>query len=59
MSEHDEATDPQRTHWLRRASGRDPHEHGRTATTLELLYDLVFVVAIGLNRFGNRRGRLA
>ena len=28
-------------------SGRDPHEHGRTVTTLELLYDLVFVVAIG------------
>jgi len=27
--------------------GRDPHEPGRTATTLELLYDLVFVVAIG------------
>lgn len=37
----------QRTHRLRPASGRDPHERGRTATTLELLYDLVFVVAIG------------
>ena len=28
-------------------SGRDPHEHGRTATSLELLFDLVFVVAVG------------
>ncbi|MCA9752546.1 MAG: low temperature requirement protein A, partial [Gemmatimonadetes bacterium] len=28
-------------------SGRNPHERGRTATTLELLYDLSFVVAIG------------
>lgn len=28
-------------------NGRDPHEVGRTATSLELLYDLVFVVAIG------------
>jgi low temperature requirement protein LtrA len=27
-------------------SGRDPHEAGRTATSLELLFDLVFVVAI-------------
>jgi hypothetical protein len=47
VSEHGVDTDPQRTHRLRHASGRDPHEHGRTATTLELLYDLVFVVAIG------------
>ena len=38
---------PERAHRLRRMSGRDPHEHGRTATALELLYDLVFVVAIG------------
>ncbi len=27
--------------------GRDPHETGRTATTLELLFDLTFVVAFG------------
>ncbi len=47
MSEPQPTTDLQRTHRLRRASGRDPHEHGRTATPLELLYDLVFVVAIG------------
>ncbi|HWM58962.1 MAG TPA: hypothetical protein VNO83_14105 [Pseudonocardia sp.] len=28
-------------------SGRDPHESGRTATPLELLFDLTFVVAFG------------
>lgn len=30
------------------ATGRDPHEPGRTATTLELFFDLVFVVAVSL-----------
>ncbi len=29
-------------------SGRDPHEEHRTATPLELLYDLTFVVAFGI-----------
>lgn len=47
MSEHSQGTNFQRTHRVRHVTGRDPHEHGRTATTLELLYDLVFVVAIG------------
>lgn len=28
--------------------GRDPHEAGRTATPLELLFDLTFVVAVGV-----------
>ena len=28
-------------------TGRDPHESGRTATPLELLFDLTFVVAFG------------
>ncbi|MBB1261551.1 low temperature requirement protein A [Streptomyces alkaliterrae] len=28
-------------------AGRDPAEHGRTATPLELLFDLTFVVAVG------------
>lgn len=28
-------------------TGRDPHEHGRTSTPLELLFDLTFVVAVG------------
>jgi len=28
--------------------GRDPHEQGRVASPLELLYDLTFVVAIGV-----------
>jgi low temperature requirement protein LtrA len=27
---------------------RDPHERGRTASTLELFFDLVFVVAVGI-----------
>lgn len=30
-------------------SGRSPHEHKRVATTLELLFDLIFVVAIAFN----------
>jgi low temperature requirement protein LtrA len=30
-----------------RMSGRDPHEGGRTATPLELLFDLTFVIAFG------------
>lgn len=32
-------------HRLRRMVGRDPHEVGRTATPLELLFDLTFVAA--------------
>ena len=28
-------------------SGRDPHERGRAATPLELLFDLAFVIAFG------------
>ena len=30
-----------------RMSGRDPHEDGRSATPLELLFDLTFVIAFG------------
>ena len=37
-----------RAHHRRRMSGRDPHEAHRTATPLELLYDLTFVVAFGI-----------
>jgi low temperature requirement protein LtrA len=47
MNEQSHSPAPQLTHRIRRAAGRDPHEPGRTATSLELLYDLVFVVAIG------------
>lgn len=47
MTDQPRPTDPQRPHRLQLARGRDPHEAGRTATPLELLYDLVFVVAIG------------
>ena len=36
-----------RRHGRRRFSGRDPQEHHRTATPLELLYDLTIVVAFG------------
>jgi low temperature requirement protein LtrA len=32
--------------WMRPMRGRDPKEHHRVATTLELLFDLVFVIAI-------------
>ncbi len=35
-------------HALRPMTGRDPHESGRVASSLELLYDLTFVVAIGI-----------
>lgn len=47
MSEHRNAAQVHLTHRIRAMAGRDPHESGRTATPLELLYDLVFVVAIG------------
>jgi Bacterial low temperature requirement A protein (LtrA) len=36
-----------RAHRLRRMTGRDTGEEHRTATPLELLYDLTFVVAFG------------
>ncbi|MFD4035518.1 low temperature requirement protein A [Streptomyces sp. NPDC058637] len=32
-------------------TGRDPEEHGRTASPLELLFDLTFVVAVGTAAF--------
>jgi low temperature requirement protein LtrA len=35
------------THTAVRMSGRDPHETGRAATSLELLFDLTFVIAFG------------
>jgi len=37
-----------RAHHRRRMSGRDPREEHRSATPLELLYDLTFVVAFGI-----------
>ena len=36
-----------RAHRVSRMTGRDPHEAGRGATPLELLFDLSFVVAFG------------
>jgi len=35
------------THSVLRMTGRDPHEAGRAATPLELLFDLTFVIAFG------------
>jgi low temperature requirement protein LtrA len=37
-----------RAHHRRRFQGRDPHEDHRSATPLELLYDLTLVVAFGV-----------
>lgn len=48
MSEHQgQGAFDDRTHRIRPLLGRDPRESGRAATTLECLYDLVIVVAIG------------
>lgn len=47
MSEHPYVS-PGRRHRLRSMSGRDPHEPGRAATPLELLFDLTFVIAFGI-----------
>ena len=35
------------SHSVVRMSGRDPHQSGRAATPLELLFDLTFVIAFG------------
>lgn len=36
------------SHRVTRMAGRDPHESGRAATSLELLFDLTFVVTFGV-----------
>ena len=46
MGEHDKPAALDRTHRFRLMTGRNPDESGRAATALELLFDLVFVVAI-------------
>lgn len=46
MTSHD-APHPHHHH-VSRMGGRDPHEVHRTATPLELLFDLTFVIAFGL-----------
>jgi len=48
MSESASAASPLPTHHLSSMRGRDPHEHHRAATPLELLFDLTFVIAFGL-----------
>jgi len=44
------STGPQQSahHHVSHMRGRDTHEHHRTATTLELLFDLTFVIAFSL-----------
>jgi low temperature requirement protein LtrA len=37
---------PKQNAFMRQMNGRDPQEHPRVSTTLELLFDLVFVIAI-------------
>lgn len=44
MSEHARAE----VHRLRRMTGRDPREKGRVSSPLELLFDLTFVIAVGV-----------
>lgn len=44
-------------HPMRRLTGRDPHEPHRVANTLELLYDLTYVVAFSIA--GNQFAHLA
>ncbi len=39
---------PEIAHSLTRMTGRDRHERGRVGSTLELLFDLTFVVAFGV-----------
>ena len=53
MSYADPVTDQNALDRLRlsRMQPRDPHEPHRTASTLELFFDLVFVVAISGIRF--------
>lgn len=41
---------PRLDHWMRRMSGRDPNEAHRSATPLELFFDLVFVAAFSQAR---------
>src|SRR5918997_4566555 len=47
MSREYDLAPPTRTR-VRRMSGRDPHAPHRSATPLELLFDLAFVVAFGV-----------
>jgi len=48
MSEQQTPVSRLPTHHLSSMRGRDPHEHHRVATPLELLFDLTFVIAFGL-----------
>ncbi len=48
MTEQHVPLAPLPTHHASAMRGRDPHEHHRVATPLELLFDLTFVIAFGL-----------
>ncbi|CAN7598604.1 low temperature requirement protein A [Rhizobium sp. LjRoot98] len=48
MSDPHAAAVPLPTHHAAAMRGRDPHEHHRVATPLELLFDLTFVIAFGV-----------
>lgn len=48
MSEQHASVAPLPTHHAAAMRGRDPHEHHRVATPLELLFDLTFVIAFGI-----------
>ncbi len=48
MSDHLPGASALPTHHFASMRGRDPHEHHRVATPLELLFDLTFVIAFGL-----------
>jgi low temperature requirement protein LtrA len=49
MTDSDHVPTPKElAHHAERMGGRDPHEKHRTATPLELLFDLTFVIAFGL-----------
>lgn len=53
MSESPPTTRPAgRAHRLLRMSGRDQHEEHRVATSLELLFDLTFVVGFSIAGHG-------
>ena len=44
MTDHAHA----QVHRIRQMTGRDPHEEGRVSSPLELLFDLTFVIAVGV-----------
>lgn len=56
MSSPTSSAQPDANRPLRRMQGRDPHEPHRVASSLELLFDLTFVIAF--SAAGNELARL-